>query len=46
MTEIIELRPNISLMNSSFEKYQFSTDTVSIISEIKLKNRKLLIYIL
>lgn len=45
MTEIIELRPNRNLMNSSFEKYQFSTDSVSIISEIKLKNR-MLIYIL
>lgn len=46
MTEIIELRPNRSLINSSFEKYQFSTDAVPIISEIKLKNRKFLICIL
>ncbi|XP_072753953.1 nudC domain-containing protein 1 [Anoplolepis gracilipes] len=38
MTEIIELRPNRTLMNSSFEKYQFSNDAVSIVSEIKLKN--------
>lgn len=46
MTEIIELRPNRSLINSSFEKYQFSIDGFPIISEIKLKNRKFLIYIL
>jgi len=46
MTEIIELRPNRTLINSSFEKYQFSTDAVSIISEIKLKNRKFLVCIL
>lgn len=38
MTEIIELRPNRSLINSSFEKYQFSIDGFPIISEIKLKN--------
>ncbi|XP_020300611.1 nudC domain-containing protein 1 [Pseudomyrmex gracilis] len=38
MPEIIELRPNKHLMNSSFEKYQFSNDIVSIISEIKLRN--------
>ncbi|XP_029659461.1 nudC domain-containing protein 1 isoform X1 [Formica exsecta] len=38
MTEIIELRPDRSLMNSSFEQYQFSTDAAPIISEIKLKN--------
>lgn len=40
MPEIIELRPNKRLMNSSFEKYQFSNDVVPIISEIKLRNRK------
>lgn len=40
MTEVIELRPNKDLINSSFEKYQFSTDALPITSEIKLKNRK------
>ncbi|XP_014467548.1 PREDICTED: nudC domain-containing protein 1 [Dinoponera quadriceps] len=37
MTEIIELRPDKNLMNSSFEKYQFCTDVTPIISEISLK---------
>ncbi|XP_019697360.1 nudC domain-containing protein 1 isoform X2 [Harpegnathos saltator] len=37
MTEIIELRPDKNLINSSFEKYQFCTDVISIISEISLK---------
>lgn len=38
MTEVIELRPNKSLINSSFEKYQFSNEIVPIIFENKLKN--------
>ncbi|XP_025990887.1 nudC domain-containing protein 1 isoform X2 [Solenopsis invicta] len=38
MTEIIELRPNKSLINSSFEKYQFSNEIVPVISENKLCN--------
>ncbi|XP_011860424.1 PREDICTED: nudC domain-containing protein 1 isoform X2 [Vollenhovia emeryi] len=38
MTEIIDLRPNKSLINSTFEKYQFSNEAVPIISENKLKN--------
>ncbi|EZA47477.1 hypothetical protein DMN91_005326 [Ooceraea biroi] len=37
MTDVIELRPNKSLINSSFEKYQFSSDVVPITLEIKLK---------
>jgi len=40
MTEIIELRPNKNLINSSFEKYQFSNEVIPIISENKLRNRK------
>ncbi|KAL0104632.1 hypothetical protein PUN28_017400 [Cardiocondyla obscurior] len=38
MTEIIELRPNKNLINSSFEKYQFSNEVIPIISENKLQN--------
>ncbi|XP_012522265.1 nudC domain-containing protein 1 [Monomorium pharaonis] len=38
MTDIIELRPDKSLTNSSFEKYQFSNETILIISENKLCN--------
>ncbi|KAL6267581.1 hypothetical protein P5V15_000655 [Pogonomyrmex californicus] len=38
MTEIIELRPDKSLMNSAFEKYQFSSEVIPIISENKLKS--------
>ncbi|XP_018350171.1 PREDICTED: nudC domain-containing protein 1 [Trachymyrmex septentrionalis] len=38
MTEIIELRPNKSLINSSFEKYQFFNEVISIISENRLRN--------
>jgi len=45
MTEIIELRSNKTLINSSFEKYQFSNEVVPIISENKLENRKCHIYI-
>ncbi|XP_032690592.1 nudC domain-containing protein 1 [Odontomachus brunneus] len=37
MTEVIELRPNKNLINLSFEKYQFCTEIVPIISEISLK---------
>lgn len=40
MTEIIELRPNKSLINSSFEKYQFFNEVISVISENTLRNRK------
>jgi len=40
MTEIIELRPNKSLINSSFEKYQFFNEVISIISENRLSNCK------
>jgi len=40
MTEIIELRPNKSLINLSFEKYQFFNEVISIISENRLSNRK------
>lgn len=40
MTEIIELRPDKSLINSSFEKYQFSSEVVPIIFENKLRNSK------
>lgn len=40
MTEIIELRSDKTLVNSSFEKYQFSNEVVPIISENKLENRK------
>jgi len=40
MTEIIELRPNKNLINSSFEKYQFSNDVIPIISENKLRHCK------
>jgi len=40
MTEIIELRPNKNLINSSFEKYQFSNEVIPIISENKLRHRK------
>lgn len=39
MTEI-ELCPNKSLINSSFEKYQFSNEVGPIIFENKLRNRK------
>lgn len=43
MTEIIELRPNKSLINSSFEKYQFSTEIVPISFENKLRNSKFIL---
>ncbi|KZC07704.1 PREDICTED: nudC domain-containing protein 1 [Dufourea novaeangliae] len=36
MTKIIELRPDKNLINSKFEKYQFSTDEVPVASEINL----------
>lgn len=39
MTQIIELRPNKNLINSSFEKYQFSNEGIPI-SKNKLQNRK------
>ncbi|XP_043665320.1 nudC domain-containing protein 1 [Vespula pensylvanica] len=38
MTKIIELRPNRSLLNPRFEKYQFSPDVVPVKSEISLEN--------
>jgi len=40
MTEIIELCPDKNLINSSFEKYQFSNDIVPITLEIKLQKGK------
>ncbi|XP_015184696.1 PREDICTED: nudC domain-containing protein 1 [Polistes dominula] len=38
MTKIIELRPDRSLLNPRFEKYQFSPDIVPVKSEISLEN--------
>ena len=37
MTKIVELRPDRNLINSKFEKYQFSTDEIRIASEKDLK---------
>lgn len=45
MTEVIELRPNKNLINLFFEKYQFCTEVVPIISEISLKKRKSNLYL-
>lgn len=36
MTRIIELRPDRKLANVKFEKYQFSTDELPIVSETDL----------
>ncbi|XP_051163869.1 nudC domain-containing protein 1-like [Leptopilina boulardi] len=38
MTKIIELRPNKSLLNTNFEKYQFCTENIPIEIEKKLVN--------
>ncbi|KAI4497903.1 hypothetical protein M0802_007019 [Mischocyttarus mexicanus] len=38
MMKIIELRPDRSLLNPRFEKYQFSPDVVPVKSEISLEN--------
>ncbi|XP_043251111.1 nudC domain-containing protein 1 [Colletes gigas] len=37
MIEIVELRPDQNLINSKFEKYQFSSDEIPIASEIDLE---------
>lgn len=38
MTQVIELRPNRSLLNPRFEKYQFCPDAIPVKSEITLEN--------
>lgn len=44
MTKIIELRPDRSLLNPRFEKYQFSPDVVPVKSEISLENGTYITY--
>lgn len=40
MTRVMELRPDRSLINSSFEKYRFSSDIVPVNLEIDLRKCK------